>query len=289
MPMSRSSSSTSAARLSGSVSGQRRAEIIGGSRESPASELSKSQSHNANQTFGINGGPSSPKRRAGPPPLDLSPSSYSQGYSPETNGTSKPQFPPVAYSNKVRESLHRLGSSSFHPQSAETVKPSVQGDDDLEQKQRGRRQSQGEIMDEKIKEVEEKIAHVRVSPRKRQSIDITSSTTTTPLRENVRKYMPHSYDDGGRLQGTEASPSAASQHVGRSMTRSMDLETAMEMVNRDSPLKHGSYEHENEEERMKSGERSGGSGRSRPRKALPTDFRNGCFVRFHHIYKSTQC
>ncbi|KAE8542864.1 hypothetical protein D1P53_000927 [Cryptococcus gattii VGV] len=276
MSLSRSSSSTSAARRSGSVSEQRRAEIFGGSRESPALELSKSQSHSPNQTFGSNGNPSSPKRRAGPPPLDLSPSSDSRGYSPETNGTSKPQYPPVAYSNKVRESVHRLGSSSPHPQSAETVKPSVQGDDNLEQRQRGRRQSQGEIMDEKIKEIEEKIAHVRVSPRKRRSIDINSSTTTTPVRENIRKYTPHSHD-GGQLQGTEASPSAASPHVGRSMTRSMDLETAMEMVNRDSPLKHGSYEHEAEEERMKSGERSGGSGSSRPRKALPADFRNGSF------------
>lgn len=144
-------------------------------------------------------------------------------------------------------------------------------------------------MDEKIKEVDEKIADVRVSPRKRQSIDIASSTTTTPLRENVRKYTLHSYDDGGRLQGTEASPSAASPHVDRSMPRSMDLETAMEMVNKDSPLKHGSYEHEDEEERMKSGERSGGGGRSRPRKALPAGFRNGSLVRSHHIYKSTQC
>lgn len=71
------------------------------------------------------------------------------------------------------------------------------------------------------------------------------------------------------------------------MTRSMDLETAIEMANEDSPLKYGSYEHEDEEEeRMKSGGRSGGSGDSRPRKTLPTDFRNGSFVSITHTYKT---
>lgn len=284
--MSRSSSSTSVARQSGPLSEQRRAEIFGRSRKSPVSELTKDQSHSANQSFESSGSPSSPRRRGGPPPLDLSPSSYSQAYSPEANGTAKPKFPPVAYNNKVRELPHRPRSSSSRRQITESIKTSVQVDDDPEQKQRGRRKSQGEVLDEKIDEVEEKIAHIRVSPPKRQSIDIASNTTTTPLRENVRQYTPDSYGD--RLPGTRASPLVANTQAGRLMTRSMDLETAMEMVNGNSLLKNGSYEHEyEEEERMKNGERSGGSGGSRPRKALPTDFRNGSFVSTPRIYETS--
>lgn len=276
MSMSQSSPSTSVARRSGSLSEQRRAEIFGGSGESPASELSNGRSHNANHSFGSSGSPSSPRRRGGPPPLDLSPSSYSEAYSPEANGTAKPKFPPVAYNNKVRELPHRPRSSSSRRQITESIKASVHEDDDPKQKQRGRRKSQGEILDEKINEVEEKIAHVWVSPRKHQSIDVTSNTIITPLRENVGHRMPDSHGD--RLPGTRASSFVANPQAGGSMTRSMDLETAIEMANEDSPLKYGSYEHEDEEEeRMKSGGRSGGSGDSRPRKTLPTDFRNGSF------------
>lgn len=58
------------------------------------------------------------------------------------------------------------------------------------------------------------------------------------------------------------------------------------MVNEDSFFKYGSYEYEDEEEeRMKSGGRSGGSGDSRLRKILLMDFRNGSFVSIIYIYK----
>ncbi|TYJ56512.1 hypothetical protein B9479_002759 [Cryptococcus floricola] len=267
--MSRSSSSTSIAfnhnksPESTSLSDRKRAEIFGGSRYSPSSELSRSQSsstsNKSRQTI-------SPRRRA-PPSLDLSPKAKARAKIASPERTAK--LPPV--SGSARRSARRLSGQGTPSQETLEEEP-----DSQEQR---RRSSQGVILDEKIKEVEDKIIQVS-SHRKRRSVDGASamgspSKVQTPVKGELRRH-----DSYSKTSTQTASPVAGSK-LGMPVARSGDASRTY--VNGESPwrLANGSGAHRDdfeEDERLQSGERSGGSGgRSRKRSGLPNDFKVGSF------------
>ncbi|WVQ82553.1 hypothetical protein IAT38_004682 [Cryptococcus sp. DSM 104549] len=255
--MSRSSSSTSVVTAS-PILEQRRSEIFGsgggGSRGSVASDMSRKSSHASSASLGESRG-SSPRRK-GPPPLDLHSSTSSRASSPEK--TAK-KLPPVSgsFDKDERRPSRRL-SNGLHSEPLE--------EEDMRERTHTRRRSQGAVLDEKIKEAEEKIVQSS-SSRTRRSLDVERAT---PVRGSIRRQ-----DSYSRAQG---SPGPMSSTLRRNATLSSASASA---PNGDVPRRRaeGSYEEEDEDMRQGIGERSGGSGSgsSRRRKALPTDFRNGGF------------
>nr|ODN96789.1 hypothetical protein L204_03498 [Cryptococcus depauperatus CBS 7855] len=242
--MSRSSSSTSVAITAGNAHEQWHSNSLSGSRHSLSSDLSRS-------------GRTSTPLRHGPSPLERS---SSIGSSTKSFEITKEFRPPSSVDLNSTINHHLL-----HRDSDVVDQPLPEGKSGNNHEQQ---QSRSAMLDLKIKEMEEKIVEV-TNDRKRLSL--SNGDRKVPVQGDARCNNSYFH--------SKESPEVSSPQLRRRASKSLDLTRTFNSQQRQKP--RNEVNRQDDEERSRSDEKSGGSGNSMRRKGLPEDFRNGSFFSPH--------